>query len=116
MLASILLGLLAFSAAGALGLPASRELMIKLGTLVDMARRANPELFRSRLEPLNPFVGKQFKHNRIKGILRVDLTEFGEICQRLQREARKLDARAHVGLLPIAAYFVGLGLWFALRP
>lgn len=89
--------------------------MIKLGTLVDIARRTNPELFRSRIEPVNPFVGKAFKHNRVKPILHVDLTEFGEICQRLQREARKLDVKAHVGLLPIAAYLVGLGLWFALK-
>jgi hypothetical protein len=115
MLATILLGVLAFSVAGALGLPPSRELMIKLGTLVDIARRTNPELFRSRVEPINPFVGKQFKHKFVKPILHVDLTEFGEICQRLQREARKLDVKAHVGLLPIAAYLVGLGLWFALK-
>jgi hypothetical protein len=84
--------------------------------LVDMARRANPELFRSQLEPLSPVVGDTFKHNRIAKMLRADLSEFGEICQRLQREARQLDRRAHFGILPILVYLCGLGLWYAMRP
>jgi hypothetical protein len=111
----LLLGLLAFGIAGAMTLPPSRELTLKLGTLVDMTRRANPQLFRSLIEPTNPFVGRAFKHNRIKGMLRADLSQFGEIPQRLQREARKLDKRAHIGALPAIAYLIGLGLWFALR-
>jgi hypothetical protein len=110
----LLLGLLAFGLAGAMTLPPSRELTIKLGTLVDMTRRANPELFRSTIEPTNPFVGRSFKHNRIKGMLRADLSKFGDISQRLQREARQLDKRAHVGVLPVVAYLVGVGLWLAL--
>jgi hypothetical protein len=68
------------------------------------------------LAPISPFVGKQFKHSRLKGILRADLSAFGQICVRLQLEARRLDVKAHVGLIPIAVYFTGLGLWFALRP
>jgi hypothetical protein len=111
----LLLGLLAFGLAGAMTLPPSRELTIKLGTLVDMTRRADPELFRATIEPTNPFVGRSFKHSRIKGMLHADLSRFGDISQRLQREARRLDKRAHLGALPVVAYLVGLGLWFALR-
>jgi hypothetical protein len=109
------LGILALMISSSIGMPASRELMIKLGTLIDMTRRANPELFATRVEPVNPFVGKKFLHKRIKGMLRVDLREFGELCQRLQRDARKLDGRAHVGLVPLAVYLAGLGLWYALK-
>jgi hypothetical protein len=111
----ILVGILAFWLSAALIMPPSRDLMLKLGTLVDMARRADPELFRTNIAPLSPFVGRAFKHSRIKGMLKADLSKFGEICLRLQREARRLDARAHKGMLPGIAYLVGLGLWFALR-
>jgi hypothetical protein len=96
-----------------LGMPVSRELMLKLGTLVDWARRTNPELFRSQIEPISPFVGKQFKHSRLSKLLKADLSQFGEICQRLQREAKTLDKRAHVAMLPALAYLLGLGVWFA---
>jgi hypothetical protein len=87
--------------------------MLKLGTLVDWTRRTNPELFREKIEPINPFVGKSFKHNRIGKVLKVDLSEFGEISQRLQREAKALDRRAHVAMVPALVYLVGLGVWFA---
>jgi hypothetical protein len=110
----VVLGLVAFSATWALTLPASRSLVIKLGTLVDMARRANPELFRTQLEQANPFVGAKFRHGRVTAMLRADMSQFGEICQRLQREAKQLDRRAHLGMLPAGAYLVGLGLWFVL--
>jgi hypothetical protein len=100
---------------GMLGMPVSRELMLKLGTLVDWTRRTNPELFQTKIEPINPFVGKSFKHSRIGKILKVDLSEFGEVCERLQREAKKLDNRAHVAMLPALVYLLGLGVWFALR-
>ncbi|HKU42891.1 MAG TPA: hypothetical protein VJR89_32250 [Polyangiales bacterium] len=93
----------------------SRDLMLKLGTLVDMTRRANPELFQARIEAINPFVGKKFKHHRIAPMLKADLSQFGEIPQRLQREAKALDRRAHVAMLPVVAYLACLGLWFALR-
>ena len=116
VVALAVLGVLALMIGGALSLPPSRELVLKLGTLVDMARRADPERFRAQLEPHNPFVGTAFKHNRIKGILRADLSGFGEICQRLQREARALDRRAHYGAIPVLVYLAGLGIWYAVRP
>jgi hypothetical protein len=112
----VVLGVLAFAAGGALSLPPSRDLVIKLGTLIDWARRTDAERFRTQLEPVNPFVGNAFKHNRIKHILRADLSAFGEICQRLQREARALDRRAHYGAIPVVAYLIGLGIWYAVKP
>jgi len=108
----VVLGVIAAGWSTMLGAPPSRELMIKLGTLLDWARRQNPSLYASRLAPLSPFVGKTFKHNKLKGILRADLSEFGEVCQRLQRDARKLDVRAHYGLIPIGVYLTGLAVWF----
>jgi hypothetical protein len=111
----IALGVLAGVLAWWLWLPPSRELVLKLGTLLDMARRANPELYAQRIEPLSPFAGKQFRFDRIKHLLRADLSEFGALCQRLQRDAKRLDTRAHYGVLPIAAYVLGLCCWFALR-
>ena len=48
-------------------------------------------------------------------MLRADLSQYGEICQRLQREARQLDRRAHLGMLPAMAYLAAAGLWFVLR-
>jgi len=112
---AVALGIIAFGATWGLTLPASRSLVIKLGTLVDMARRANPELFRAQLEQANPFVGTKFKHSRVTAMLRADLSQYGEICQRLQREARQLDRRAHLGMLPAMAYLAAAGLWFVLR-
>jgi hypothetical protein len=110
-----LFGVFAFGLSGALGMPVSRELMLKLGTLVDMTRRADPELFQQRIEPINPFAGKKFKHHRIGPMLKADLSQFGEIPLRLQREAKALDRKAHVAMLPAVAYLAGLGLWLVLR-
>lgn len=114
----LLLGLGAI--AGALsffmGVPPSRDLVLKLGTLVDMARRADPERFRAQLEPVNPFAGGKFVHARVGKLLRSDVSDFGEICQRLQREARKLDKRAHLALIPVALYLAGLATWMVLSP
>ena len=114
MLAIVLLGLFAFTVTFWLIMPPSRELMLKLGTLIDMTRRADSALFAAIVEPTNPFVGRAFKHNRIKGVLRVDLSQFGEIPQRLQREARRLDQKAHRGMLPALVYLAGLGVWYAI--
>lgn len=108
-----LFGVVAFTISGMLGMPVSRELMLKLGTLVDWTRRTNPELFREKLEPISPFIGNQFKHSRISKMLKADLSQFGEICQRLQREAKALDRKAHVAMLPALVYLLGLGVWFA---
>lgn len=110
-----LFGVFAFGLSGALGMPVSRELMLKLGTLVDMARRSNPALFRERIQPINPFAEKRFKHHRISPMLKADMTQFGVICQRLQRECKALDRRAHVAMLPVVVYLLGLGVWFAIH-
>ena len=83
--------------------------LLKLGTLVDWARRSNPEQFRVQIEPINPFVGNKFKHNRISPMLKTDMAPFGEICQRLHREAKKLDRRAHYALAPMILYALGVG-------
>jgi hypothetical protein len=96
-------------------MPASRELVIKLGTLVSWTQRQNFELYRQKVEPINPFVGTAFKHNRITSMLRADLGGFGAACQQLQLEARKLDRRAHVGMLPVVAYALGVGAWWLLK-
>lgn len=116
MILRLVLGAVALVLAWMLGAPPSRELMIKLGTLLEWAQRTNPELYAARIAPISPFVGKAFKHSKLKGILRADLSEFGEICQRLQREAKKLDVKAHFGLIPIAVYLIGLGAWYAAQP
>jgi hypothetical protein len=107
-------GVVAFMVSGALGMPVSRELMLKLGTLDDWTRRMNPELYREKIAPITPFVGKQFKHSRLSKMLKADLSEFGDTCQKLQREAKALDKRAHVAMLPALVYLVGVGVWFAL--
>jgi hypothetical protein len=60
-------------------------------------------------------VGKKFKHHRVGKMIKVDLSPFGEIPLRLQRELKALDRRAHVAMLPAVAYLVGLGVWFAVR-
>ncbi len=106
------LGMVASWIAMALTMPASRELMIKLGTLTSWTQRSDLELYKQKIEPINPFVGTTFKHNRITRMLRADLSGFGPICQQLQLEARKLDRRAHVGMLPIVVYLVGAGIWW----
>jgi hypothetical protein len=116
MVFRVVLGVAALIVAAMIGAPPSRELMIKLGTLLDWARRQNPELYAAKIAPLSPFVGKKFKHAKLKGILRADFSQFGETCLRLQRDAKKLDVKAHYGLIPIAVYLTGLGVWFALKP
>jgi hypothetical protein len=107
-----LFGVVAFMTSGMLGMPVGRELMLKLSTLNDWTRRTNPELFRTKVEPITPFVGKSFKHYRVGKILKVDLSEFGEVCQRLQREAKALDKKAHLAMIPALVYLLGLGVWF----
>ena len=116
MILRLVLGAVALILAWMLGAPPSRELMIKLGTLLDWAQRTHPALYAAKIAPISPFVGKAFKHSKLKGILRADMSEFGEVCERLQREARKLDVKAHFGLIPIAVYLTGLGVWYAVQP
>ena len=109
------LGVLAWLVSSALWVPPSRELVIKLGTLMDMARRANPELYAARLAPITPFVSPTvFKLQRVTKVLRADVSEFGVICQRLHAEAKRLDRRAHIALVPMILYALGLGAWWLL--
>jgi len=111
----LVLGVIASAVSWAIILPPARELRIKLGTLVDMAERGNPDLFRDKLAPISPFAGGRFDHKRVTGILRTDFSPYGEICQRLQRESRALDRRAHVGMIPFGVYLLGVGAWWLLR-
>jgi hypothetical protein len=115
LLVALVLGVVASTLTAVLTLPPSRELVIKLGTLVEMARRANPDRFAAQLAAISPFVDGAFKHNRVTGMLRADFSGFGEVCERLQREAKRLDRRAHIGMLPMLAYMAVIGLWFLWR-
>lgn len=49
-------------------LPPSRELVIKLGTLMNMAERADEARYADQLAPITPFVGTRFVHRRIKTV------------------------------------------------
>jgi hypothetical protein len=112
----VVIGLVAMGLSTALWAEPARELVIKLGTLMDWARRTNPELFAARLAPITPFVdAKKFSLARVTPVLRADLSEFGEICLRLQRECKRLDRRGHIALWPILVYMLGLGAWWLLR-
>jgi hypothetical protein len=112
---ALLLGVLAMAIATWLWGGPAHELTIKLGTLMDWARRSNPELYASTLAPITPFVdAKKFAFANITKVLRADLSQFDEISQRLQREARRLDRRAHNSLIPIALYALGFGTWWFL--
>jgi hypothetical protein len=114
MLVLGMLGVVAGALSFAMIVPPSRELVIKLGTLMDMAERADGERFRASVAPITPFVDGRFEHKRLTRVLKADLSAFGELCQRLQREARTLDRRAHVGMLPFGVYLLGAALWLAL--
>jgi hypothetical protein len=89
--------------------------VIKLGTLIDMAERANAALFSEKLAPISPFIGGRFEHRRVTGVLKTDFAPYGEICQRLHREASKLDRRAHIGMAPFGLYLLGAALWWLMR-
>lgn len=90
----------------------ARELTIKLGTLMDWARRTNPELYATRLAPITPFIdAKKFSFPRVTKVLRADLSGFDEISQRLHREAKQLDRRAHYSAIPVVLYALGFAAW-----
>ena len=108
-------GLLALACSAALIAPASRGVVATLRALIDAARRADPALFASRIEPGSPFRGERFIHRNITAALRADFAPFGAECQRLQAEARSFDRRAHYGLLPVGAFVLAFLLWYALR-
>lgn len=98
---------------------ASRELMLKLGTLISWSQRQNLALYREKIEPINPFVGDkfQFKHKRLTSVLRTDFTPFGPVCVQLHRDCKKLDRKAHIGMIPVGVYAIVLAAWWFLgRP
>jgi hypothetical protein len=116
MLAIGIVGFIACAVSWGVIMPASKLLILKLGTLSDMTRRAQPELYRQQLQAIDPHHGPKFVHKRITRMLKADLSAFGNISQRLQQEARALDRKVHLGLIPAGLYFTGLTIWyFALR-
>ena len=92
--------------------PLAREITIKLATLLEWAKRENATVYAAKLEPISPFRGKRFNANKVNGILKADFSEFGDVCQRLQREAKKLDVKAHYAMIPFGSYLVGLAVWY----
>jgi hypothetical protein len=112
MLLAGILGLLAGAVSWGVIMPTSRVLILKLGTLSDMARRAQPELYRERIEAIDPHHGPKFQHNRVTRMLRADFSAFGDIPIRLHRDARKLDRKVHIGMIPFGLYLVGVAVWY----
>jgi len=112
---AIVFGVLSFLLTAVLTVPPSRALITTLQDLITAAREANPELFGERLSAIDPFASGSFKHNRITPMLRADLSEFGQECLSLQKKARSLDRRAHIGMLPLVAFALGIGIWALLR-
>ena len=113
----VALGAVAMAAAMMMWIGPARELVIKLGTLKDWARRENAELYARTLLPLSSAGGTKISAGkRITLMLRADLAGFGEIIQRMQREAKQLDRKAHIAMWPVGLYAVALaGWWFLLR-
>jgi hypothetical protein len=113
----IVLGVLAAAAAMAMWMGPARELIIKLGTMKDWARRENPELYARTLQPISSAGGAKIPAGkRVTLALRADLSGFGPIVQSLQREAKVLDRKAHIAMWPLGAYaLVCAGFWFVLR-
>src|SRR5882672_3369036 len=100
----IVLGLVAGALSWGIIMPTSRVLILKLGTLSDMAKRAQPELYRERIADIDPHNGPKFVHKRVTRILRADFSAFGDMCVRLHADARRLDRRVHIGMLPFGLY------------
>lgn len=111
------LGVVAAAAALKMWIEPARELIIKLGTMRDWAQRENPELYARTLLPLSTAGGsKRSAGKRLTLTLRADLSGFGEIVQRLQREAKVLDRKAHIAMWPLGAYAIAFaGWWLLLR-
>jgi hypothetical protein len=109
-----ILGFVACAISWGMIVPTSKVLFLKLGTLSDMTRRAQPDLYAERIADIDPHNAPKFVHKRITRMLRADLTAFGDIPLRLQQDARNLDRKVHIGLIPGGLYFVGLALWYFL--
>jgi len=109
------LGFVAMVAALAMWIGPARELIIKLGTLKDWARRENQALYDRTLGPISSSSGAKLSGGkRITLALRADLSGFGEIIQGLQRDAKQLDRKAHIAMWPIGLYLVVLAAWWFL--
>jgi hypothetical protein len=107
------LGAVAATAAMAMWIGPARELIIKLGTLKDWARRENPELYARTLQPLSSSGGAKISAGKkVTLTLRADLSGFGEHVQRMQREAKQLDRKAHIAMWPLGLYVVGVAGWW----
>lgn len=111
------LGAVAMAAAMMMWIGPARELVIKLGTMKDWARRENPELYARTLLPFSSAGGAKLSAGkRLTLTLRADVSGFGEIIQRMQREAKLLDRKAHIAMWPIGLYAVVFaGWWFLAR-
>lgn len=110
------LGVVAGVAAMALWIGPARELLIKLGTMKDWARREDAELYARTLLPISSEGNAKLSGGkRITLALRADLSGFGEIVQRLQREAKALDRKAHVAMWPLGVYLIALAGWWLAR-
>lgn len=93
----------------------ARELIIKLGTMKDWARRENAELYARTLLPISSSGGAKIPAGkRVTLALRADLSGFGPIVQSLQREAKVLDRKAHIAMWPLAAYAIACVAWWLL--
>ena len=109
MLWIALVGTAAALLSAALWTRPSRELVRKLRELTKACESANPERFVSQLGTKHPFPDGRFKHSRIAFMLKVDLSAYGERCVALQQRARELDRNAHLAMLPLFLFVVGLG-------
>jgi len=114
MLWTVLLGTASALLAAALWLPPSRELVRTLRELTRACENGNPERFASQLASRHPFPDGRLKHHRVAFMLKVDLTSYGEACQALQARARELDRKAHLAMLPLFLFIVGLGGYWLL--
>lgn len=111
------LGLVASVAALAMWIGPARELIIKLGTMKDWARRENADLYAKVLAPISSSAGAKISGGkRVTLALRADLSGFSPIVQGMQRDAKALDRKAHIAMWPLGVYLlVAIVWWLALR-
>ena len=94
----------------------ARELIIKLGTMKDWAKRENAELYAKVLAPISSSGGSELSGGkRVTLALRADLSGFSPIVQGMQRDAKALDRKAHVAMWPLGLYAVSFVAWLVLR-
>jgi hypothetical protein len=109
------LGFVAAAAAMAMWIGPARELIIKLGTMKDWARRENAELYARILQPISSSSGAKISGGkRVTLALRADLSGFSPIVQGMQRDAKALDRKAHIAMWPLGLYIVAFAGWWIL--